>query len=139
MPDPLPPDIVEQILLGEAAGEGITGLQFVRDVLFNRATAQHKTLEEVATAPKQFSAYARPDLAKFYQQQPATLRRLAQQLIAEARQPDYQPAYPEEHYVASDFYEKRMNLPKNHWIHKMEPSRTVGRHVALRPVKNPTP
>lgn len=129
------PNVVAQILLGEAAGEGITGLQFVRDIMFNRAMAQGKTLKQVATAPHQFSAYARPDLAQFYQKQPATLRSLAEQLVKEAQSPDYQPAYPEQNYVTADLWNKRNTLSPNHWINQMQISRTVGNHVALMPRK----
>ena len=130
---PPPKNIVAQILLGEAAGEGEEGLRFVRDVLANRAKAQGKSLEEVATAPQQFSASARPDLAEFYAKQPTAIQVLAQQLVNEARQPRFEPQYPDvQHYVTSDLWGKRKTLPSTHWLHRMDPVQTVGHHVALK-------
>ena len=130
---PSPKNIVAQILLGEAAGEGEEGLRFVRDVLVNRSRAQGKTLEEVATAPAQFSASARPDLAEFYAKQPTVLQVRAQELVNEAQAPGFTPQYPEvQHYVSSALWEKRKTLPASHWLHRMEPVQTIGHHVALR-------
>jgi spore germination cell wall hydrolase CwlJ-like protein len=130
----LPPNIVAQILLGEGASEGAEGLQFIRDVMVNRSRRTGKSLEEVATAPKQFSAYARPDLEQFYARQPIMLRNLAEQLVAEAQQPNYQPTYPDiEHYTTDSFFQNRLDLPASHWIHQMEPVKQIGHHVALRP------
>lgn len=128
----LPDDIVAQIILGEAAGEGPNGLEFVADTMLNRAFAQGKTLEEVATAPAQFSASARPDLQQFYLKQPQMLRDLAQALVTERRDPAFTPKYHTSHYVTQDFYNNRHTLPKSHWVHRMDPVGTVGNHVALR-------
>ena len=121
------------ILLGAAAGEGPEGLAFVRDVLVNRARAQGKTLEQVATAPAQFSASARSNLPEFYARQPLILQNLARQLVEEARSADYQPKYDASHYVTTDFYENRGSLKPSHWVNQMEPAFRVGRHQALRP------
>ena len=129
----LPPDIVARILLGEAAGEGPEGMAFVRDVFVNRARAQKKTLEQVATAPYQFSAYDRPDLEQFVAKQPLMLRNLANELVAEALRPEFQPKYDASHYVTSDFYENRGTLKPSHWVNQMEPAYRVGRHQALKP------
>ena len=129
-----PPDIVARIILGEAAGEGPAGMMFVRDVLANRAKTQKKTLEEVATAPKQFSAYSRPDLEAFYSRQPAILRNLANALVAEARRPDFVPQYEGiEHFENIRNWERRHELPDTHWFNRMEEVGRVGNHVALRP------
>ena len=130
---PLPKNIVAQILLGEAAGEGEEGLRFVRDVLVNRSRAQGKTLEEVATAPAQFSASARPDLAEFYAKQPTALQVRAQELVNEAQQPSFTPQYPEvQHYVTESLFARRDELPKTHWLRKMQKVGQVGHHVLLK-------
>lgn len=126
--------LIAAILLGEAAGEGEEGLRFVRDVMVNRARAQKKTLHQIATAPKQFSASARPDLAEFAEQQPLALRVLAHQLVMEGMNPKFQPTYPGiQHYTTTQFFENRGKLPSSHWVHQMEPVQQVGAHVALRP------
>ena len=128
-----PKNIVAQILLGEAAGEGEEGLRFVRDVLVNRMRAQGKSLEEVATAPAQFSASARPDLAEFYAKQPTVLQVRAQELVNEAQAPGFTPQYPEvQHYVTSDLWEKRGTLSQSHWLRKMQKVGQVGHHVLLK-------
>lgn len=130
---PLPPNTVAKIILGEAASEGPEGLRFVLDTMVTRARAQKKTLEQVATAPKQFSAYARPDLDRFYAQQPMMLRTLADLLVQEALDPAYQPKYNYSHYVSNQFWEDRGKLKPDHWIHSYEPAEVIGGHTALRP------
>lgn len=127
----LPDDIVAQILLGEAAGEGPEGLMMVRDVLVNRARARKKTLEQVATAPAQFSAYARPDLAEFYQRQPIMLQNLARELVDEGRSPEYQPKYTAQHYVTESLHRNRHSPKVPSWIRKMKVVGRVGNHVLL--------
>ena len=122
------------ILLGEGASEGVEGLQFIRDVMFNRSQKTGKSLEEIATQPKQFSAYSRPDLGEFFSRQPPILQQLARELVLEAQQKDFTPKYPDiTNYTTTAFYENRDTLPKSHWIHAMEPAFTVGHHTALRP------
>ena len=122
---------VAQILLGEAANQGPEGLAMVADTMFNRAKAGKKTLEQVATAPAQFSASARTDLAKFYANQPPALQDLATLLVQERRNPEFTPKYTTQHYVTQKFYENRGTLPKSHWIHKMRVVGQVGDHVLL--------
>ena len=129
-----PPTLVPHILLGEAAGEGPEGLAMVADTLWNRAHALGKTLEEVATAPSQFSAATRPDLDEFAEQQPLDLRVLANELVAERRNPKFQPSHPYQHYVATALWERRGTLPANHWLRKMRKVGQVGNHVLLEEV-----
>ena len=120
------------ILLGEAVGEGPEGMAFVRDIFHNRALASKKTVEEIANAPYQFSAAARPDLEEFSARQPLIFRNLADELLRESAQPGYVPKYPGiQHYVTKELFSRRNTLPKNHWLHKMKVVQTVGNHVAL--------
>ena len=132
-----PEEQIAAILLGEAAGEQESdGMAFVRDVMVNRARKSGKSLEQVATAPKQFSAYTRPDLSAFVAKQPWELQEYAKMLVREAMNPRYEPAYPGvEHYVAKSFWDSRAKLSPKHWVHSMEPAMTVGNHVALKPKK----
>ena len=127
-----PADIVAQVLLGEAANQGPEGLTMVADTMFNRAKAGKKTLEQVATAPAQFSAASRPDLAKFYATQPPALQDLATLLVQERRHPEFTPKYTTQHYVTADLWDKRGTLPAKHWLHRMEKIGAVGDHVLLQ-------
>ena len=129
----LPPNIVAQILLAEAAGEGTEGLEFVADTMLNRARTQGKTLEDVATAPQQFLAFARPDLEDFYLRQPMNLRMLAEMLVSERRNPAFTPSHNAQHYVTTELWNRRNTLPKSHWLRNMEAGEPVGHHVPLRP------
>ncbi len=127
----LPKDIVEQILVGEAAGEGEEGLRLVAEVLANRAGNRY-TLEEVATAPYQFSAYMRPDLTDFYLRQPKEVRDLARRLLQEVQTPGYEFRYPNvKHYVTKDLWDRRDSPGAPSWLRKMKPVAIVGNHVAL--------
>ena len=135
MPPPsteIDPDIVAKVLLGEAANQGVEGLELVADTMFNRAVRRKKTLEEVATAPAQFSAFARPDLEQFYQRQPIYLRQLALALVDERRNQKFIPKYQTQFYVTKSLWDRRDSLPKNHWLRKMKVVQTVGDHVALQ-------
>ena len=127
----LPPDITSQVLLGEAVGEGPEGLAFVRDVFVNRARAKGQTLEQVVSAPKQFSAFGRPDLSDFAAQQPPMLQNLANILIEEARDPAFQPATTVQNFVTRDLWERRNEPGVPAWIKKMKAVAFVGNHVAL--------
>ena len=126
-----PPNTLDQIVLGEAASEGPEGLMAVLDTMVNRARRQGKSLEEVATAPYQFSAAARKDLPQFYERQPPMLRNLVRELIAERRQASFQPSHPYEHYVTDQFWGNRLELPETHWVRKMRPAKQIGHHVFL--------
>lgn len=126
--------IVADVILGEAAGEGPEGMAFVRDVLHTRSVKKKKTLYEVATEPKQFSAYERKDLKEFTKKQPFMLRNLAGILVQEASQPTFKPTYPYTHYVTQSLWNSRKNLPKTHWLHRMRPVQTIGNHVALEEI-----
>ena len=44
-------------LILEAGGEGKTGMEAVYEVIKNRSTAQHKSMYQIVTAPKQFSCF----------------------------------------------------------------------------------
>ena len=120
-----------QILLGEAAGEGIEGLTLVRDTLYNRAKAKGKTLLQVALEPKQFTAASRKDLPEFTLQQPMLLRNLAEQLIRETEDKAFQPTHATRHYVTKDLWDSRGTLKKDHWLNNMKVVQQVGNHVAL--------
>ena len=128
---PLPTDIVAQIILGEAANQNLAGLDMVADTLYNRAIAQKKSLEDVATSPSQFSAYSRPDLESFYQRQPIYLQNYATALVEERRNPKFQPGHPYQHYVTSELWGNRGKLPKDHWLRNMREVKRVGDHVIL--------
>lgn len=128
-------DPLVQALIGEAASEGETGMRLVLDTIYNRSQRRGKSLEQIVQQPYQFSAMQRPDLARFVQSQPQDVLLLALRLAAQARQPDYQPTYPTDHYVTSEFYKNRGQLKPDHWLHQMEPAQTVGGHVALQPRK----
>jgi spore germination cell wall hydrolase CwlJ-like protein len=125
-------DIVAQIILGEAANQDLAGLDMVADTIFNRSHAQGRSLEEVATAPKQFSAANRDDLKEFYNKQPIFLRKYAEALVQERRNPEFQPSHPYQHYVTQELWNRRDQLPKKHWLHDMEAVSTVGDHVFLQ-------
>jgi len=133
MPQHLPDDIAAQVLLGEAVGEGPEGMAFVRDVFVTRARDRKQTLEEVVSAPKQFSAFARTDLADFVSQQPLMLRNLANLLIEEARDPNFQPATDVQNFVRRDLWERRNEPGVAAWIKKMKAVAFIGNHVALAP------
>ena len=137
MPEPsqpkkLPPNIVAQILLGEAASEGPEGIGAALDTMVNRARRSGKSLEAVALAPQQFSASARPDLEDFYLAQPLALRAYTESLVAQARNPGYEPKHPYRHYVTTELYKRRHTLEPDHWVHQMDAKQTIGRHVFLQ-------
>jgi len=89
-------------------------------------------MQDVATAPAQFSAYNRPDLTDFYLRQPQELRDYARQVIQDVQQPDYQAQYPGiEHYVTTDLWGRRGQPGVASWISKMKDAGTIGRHTAL--------
>lgn len=133
MSNGLPDDIAAQVLLGEAVGEGPEGLAFVRDVFVNRSRARKQTLEEVVSAPKQFSAFGRSDLADFVAQQPPMLQNLANLLIEEARDPTFQPATDVQNFVTRDLWDRRNEPGVPAWIKKMKAVAFIGNHVALAP------
>lgn len=54
------PEVMIDVLIAEAAGEGDDGLAQVAQVMFNRADARGQSLEEVVTAPSQFEGYKSP-------------------------------------------------------------------------------
>ena len=122
---------VALVILGEAAGEGPSGMAMVADTMLNRARAKGKSLEEIAFAPQQFSAAGRPDLAQFATQQPPALQRLAEQLVAERQQPDFQPSHPYQFYVTQTLFDNRDRLPATHWLRRMHQVGQIGRHVLL--------
>ncbi len=125
-----------QVLLGEAANQGPEGMAMVADVLFNRAQRTGKSLDEVAFAPKQFSASSRKDLSQFVAQQPPDVQAMAQQLISERQNPNYQPHYPGvENYVTRKLFDQRMRADAPSWIRQMQPTMQVGDHVLLVPKK----
>lgn len=54
------PEVMIDVVIAEAIGEGTDGLAQVAQVMFNRADSRGQTLEEVVTAPKQFEGYKSP-------------------------------------------------------------------------------
>lgn len=125
-----------QVLLGESANQGPDGMAMVADIMFNRAHRTGKTMDDVAMAPKQFSAASRKDLASFVAQQPSDVQAMAQRMIAERQVPDYVSQYPGvEHYVTRELFDRRMNSDVPSWIRQMEPVYQVGSHVLLKPKK----
>ena len=107
----------------------------VRDVGVARSRAQKKSLYEILTAPKQFSAYGRKDLSKFAAKQPIALRQLALELAREGMLPDYVPTHTAPNYVTTDLYDRRHEPKIPSWIREMDAVGTVGRHTLLAPRK----
>lgn len=58
------PEVVLQTIAMESAGESDLGMGLVAKVIVNRARLSGKTLEEVCLAPKQFSAWNKPEWAR---------------------------------------------------------------------------
>jgi spore germination cell wall hydrolase CwlJ-like protein len=106
-------------------------MRFVAEVMRNRA-GKTKTLEEVALAPHQFSAAARPDLQQFYLRQPPEVRSMATAILREIQSESYRPQYPGiRHYVTYDLWSRRMTPSSPSWLRKMKAVQRIGNHVAL--------
>ena len=120
------------LLLGEAAGEGPAGMTMVADSFFNRAQQRKLPMEDIVMQPHQYTAASRPDLERFAKRQPIMLQNLADELIKERQSKTFQPTYPNTEYVTADLWNRRDELPKAHWLHKMDAMGQVGRHVLLR-------
>ena len=128
-------EVIANILIGEAVGDGPEGMMMVRDVGVTRSRAQKKSLYEILTAPKQFSAYGRKDLSEFAAKQPLILRNLALELAREGMRPDYQPTYNAPNYVTTELHQRRHEPTVPSWIREMDVVGTVGRHTLLAPRK----
>ena len=120
------------VLLGEAAGEGVNGMEMVADSFLNRSRQRKLPMEEIVMQPNQYTAASRPDLEAFAKRQPIMLQNLAEELIKERQSKTFQPTYPNTEYVTEELWNRVDDLPKTHWLRKMEAVGKVGHHMILR-------
>ena len=122
---------VAQIILGEAANQGPEGMIMVADTMFNRTMQSNKTMREIATQPKQFTAAGRPNLQEFFDRQPLALQRLAQELVKERGDRKFTPSHDALNYTTIELFNKRDTLPEKHWLRNMRSIGEVRDHVLL--------
>jgi hypothetical protein len=129
------PSLLEKIVVGEAANQGPEGMRMVLEVMRERALASGKSLEDVAVAPKQFSASAWTKLDEFYSQQPQAVRDLAGALVQDVNRAAYEPRHtrptgykPITNYVTNELYSSDT---KPSWVDKLSPAGRVGDHILL--------
>ena len=125
---------VAYIIAAEAVGDGPDGMEMVRDSMHNRRKSG-QSMYQVAMAPKQYSASARKDLAKFFSRQPTIYQNLARELVKETYGKDYTPKYTIKNYVTKDLYDRRHAPDVPSWIRNMDPAGLVGHHVLLQEKK----
>ena len=79
-----PYSVPHKVLIGEAAGEGETGMWHVASVMHNRVNKKRPSLDHVVNEPFQFSARARKDLDAFVGKQTPEVHAAAERAMARA-------------------------------------------------------
>ena len=124
--------VIAKIIAGEAAGEGKKGMIAVLSVAKNRLKNNPKrwgkTLYEVFTQPKQFSAYQNKKLMERNFKQ---VKEMVLNLVKNYNKIKDNTAGAT-HYVTKSFYDKVMKSSKPHWIKKMVVVKQIGNHIFLK-------
>jgi spore germination cell wall hydrolase CwlJ-like protein len=130
-------DAVAKVIAGEAAGEGTEGMTAVACVIQNRLKKPWRfgrTAVDVATKPKQFSAWDDKDLMKRnYKDAKNEADKIASQI---GSLKDITGGA--DHYVAKWLYDKVQADPewakenKVDWILRMTKTKEIGKHIFLK-------
>lgn len=136
-----------KVLLREAVGEGPEGMEMVADTFFNRGLTRKLSLDDVATQSGlnkrgvrvyQYTGAGDQNLDAFVARQPIMFQNLAERMIEERLQKDYQPKYPGvEHFVTRELYDRRHDPDVSQWVRDYVKVGQVGRHVLLMPPPKP--
>ena len=122
MPSPIP-EVMIDVVIAEAIGEGDMGMAQVAQVMFNRSESRGKTLEQVVTAPQQFEGYKSPnaDVEKDMED-PATRARV-EKLINDVAYGRIKVPYPD-----ADHFHTNNIAPKWSKTGELKNSGTLGNH-----------
>ena len=118
-------DIVTSVIVLEAQGEGREGMEAVASVIRNRSVQQHKTMEQIVLAPRQFSCLNAVDAQKAIRKaRTSPVWGLASSIESKARCGALNdPVFGATHYYAY----RRIDKP--YWAYKMHKTAVIGGHA----------
>lgn len=99
------PEVMIDVVIAEALGEGDDGIAQVAQVMFNRADARGQTLKEVVTAPAQFEGYKSPGREIKKAMDNEQVRNRVREIIRQVDYGEREVAYPN----ADHFHTPKVN------------------------------
>ena len=124
------PEVMIDVIIAEALGEGDAGMAQVAQVMFNRSNQRGKSLQSIVTANKQFTAYLKPGREVKKSMKNPDVRARVKKLIEGVENGDIAVPFPD-----ADHYHTKKVDPK--WNDNMPFDGNLGAHqfYTSRPMK----
>ena len=119
------PEVMIDVLIAEALGEGDDGIAQVAQVMFNRSDSRGQTLEQVVTAPKQFEGYKSPGREVKKAMENEQVRQRVKEIARQVDYGEYDVPYP----GADHFHTPQVKPSWSKQPDKIQKDGSLGNHI----------